>query len=78
MIRETVEGKLPDGALCEHSKSDSSLDMVEVKRKAESVLSDLAKHLVALKDSEGRLNEEAKRSYLQVSILVSIKQLVDK
>jgi hypothetical protein len=41
--------------------------MALVRQNAETLLNDLAKHLVALKASEGRLNDEARRSYLQVS-----------
>ena len=40
--------------------------MTAIKHKAESILNDLAKHLVALKASEERLTENARRSYLQV------------
>lgn len=39
--------------------------MIEVRNQAESILNNLAKNLVALKASEGRLNETARRSYLQ-------------
>ena len=56
-----MEKKLPEGVMCQ----DNS-DKKETRREAESVLSNLAKHLAALKDSKGRLNDEAKRSYLQV------------
>jgi hypothetical protein len=45
--------------------------MIAIRHKAEAILNDLAKHLVALKSSEGRLNEEARKSYLQVSTSVT-------
>ena len=66
-IRSDIESKLPDGMLCSLSNNNSDIDLIEVRNKAESILNNLAKHLVALKASEGRLNEVARRSYLQVS-----------
>ena len=46
---------------------DSHVDTIAIRHKAESILNDLAKNLVALKASEERLSEDARRSYLQVS-----------
>ena len=62
---------IPDGNVCQPESGVSDIDMAGVRRKAETILSDLAKHLVALKESEGRLSVDAKRLYLQVRILNS-------
>jgi hypothetical protein len=63
MIRAEVEKKLPDGALVE---DESGKDRQQnIRRRAEEVLSKLAIRLVALKESDGRLSVDAKRSYLQ-------------
>ena len=67
-IRKDVESKLPNGALCQHQQS-SNANMMAIRQKAESLLSNIVKHLVALKEGDGRLSDEAKRSYLQVSDL---------
>mmetsp|Transcript_5712 Transcript_5712/g.10819 ORF Transcript_5712/g.10819 Transcript_5712/m.10819 type:complete len:385 (+) Transcript_5712:2678-3832(+) len=66
-IRQEVEKKLPDDVLCQNQWNQSDVDMIAIRHKAENILNDLAKHLVALKSSEGRLNQEARKSYLQVS-----------
>ena len=63
-VRAEVSGKLPDGALCEAEESSRDHQR-KVIRKAESILSDFAKRLVALKESDGRLSMEAKRSFLE-------------
>ena len=52
-IRGDVESKLPDGILCQHGNNESNVDMISIRNKAESILNNLAKHLVALKPSEG-------------------------
>eukprot|EP00554_Chaetoceros_debilis_P011522 CAMPEP_0194105350 /NCGR_PEP_ID=MMETSP0150-20130528/5553_1 /TAXON_ID=122233 /ORGANISM="Chaetoceros debilis, Strain MM31A-1" /LENGTH=1464 /DNA_ID=CAMNT_0038793161 /DNA_START=358 /DNA_END=4752 /DNA_ORIENTATION=+ len=64
-IRAEVESKLPDGVLCQTQVKDSHVDTIAIRHKAESILNDLAKNLVALKASEERLSEDARRSYLQ-------------
>ena len=66
-IRRQIENKLPDDILCQKQSETSGVDFAEVRQKAETILNDLAKHLVALKASEERLNEEARRLYLQVT-----------
>lgn len=70
-IRKEVESKLPEDGLCQQQSVDSNVNMALVRQNAELVLNDLAKHLVALKASEGRLNDDARRSYLQVSLVAS-------
>jgi hypothetical protein len=71
-IRQEIEKKLPDDVLCQNQQQkESDVDMMAIRHKAETILNDLAKHLVALKSSEGRLNQEARKSYLQVSDNVS-------
>ena len=67
-----MESKLPDGILCQHGNNESNVDMISIRNKAESILNNLAKHLVALKASEGRLNRAARRSYLQVRLCKAI------
>jgi hypothetical protein len=61
-----VEKKLPEDMLCNRESGESAYDIAEIRAKAENLLNDLAKHLVALKASEDRLNNEARRQYLQV------------
>jgi hypothetical protein len=66
LLRTHVQKKLPDsGALCRHHPS-GNMKTAEVRKKAENALQEISKHLVALKDSEGRLTNGAKRKYLQV------------
>ena len=61
-LRVEVEKRLPDGALCQRN-SGPNVELLEVRVKAEGILTDIAKYLVALK--EGRLSREAQLSYLQ-------------
>ncbi len=72
-VRREVESKLPDGVLCQQASNETNIDMIAVRNKAESILNNLAKHLVALKASENRLDKAARRSYLQVSYFFSWK-----
>jgi hypothetical protein len=52
---------------CEHD-DNTSLDpsFAEHRRNAQNILCDLSKHLMAMKESEGRLNNDAKPVFLQV------------
>lgn len=59
-IRKDVESKLPNGALCQQQRS-SNANMMAIRQKAETLLSNIVKHLVALKEGDGRLSDEAKR-----------------
>jgi DNA mismatch repair ATPase MutS len=66
-IRQLVQEKVPGADLCEHENNDSiNPNFAENRRNAHNILCDLAKHLTALKESEGRLNNDAKRTFLQV------------
>lgn len=64
-IHSEIECKLPDNVLCQKNHEGTNLDMLMIRHQAEAVLNDLAKHLVALKASEDRLNDNARKSYLQ-------------
>lgn len=64
-IRQLVQEKIPVTDLCDNSNGSGRF--AESQRKAHNVLCDLAKHLLAMKDSEGRLSRDAKTRYLQVS-----------
>jgi DNA mismatch repair ATPase MutS len=66
-IRRQVQEKMPGADLCEHD-DNTSLDpsFAEHRRNAQNILCDLSKHLMAMKESEGRLNNDAKRVFLQV------------
>lgn len=59
-MRSEVERKMPDETLCKAP----TVDLLGIQ--AVHVLSNLAKHLVALKESSGRLSKAAQRSYLEV------------
>jgi len=61
-----VEQNLPDETLCRRNDINPDMDLAGVMKKAEDALHDLAKHLVALKESNSRLRDDALRSYLQV------------
>jgi len=58
-LRTEVEQKMPDETLCKAP----TVDLLGIH--AVNVLSSLAKHLVALKESSGRLSKSALRSYLE-------------
>ena len=66
-IREYVEKKLPEGLICQNNSDSKNNKMV--RHEAETILCNLSKHLSELKESEGLLNSDAKRAYLQVSYL---------
>ena len=61
-MRIRIENELPEEMLCRAPNVENQ----DTKQRAKKILSDLAKHLIALKDSTGQLNMTAKRSYLQV------------
>lgn len=60
-----MEKKLPDGTLC-GVMHGPNMELMGLRSKAEGILHELAKHLVALKESEGQLSATAHRNYLQV------------
>ena len=62
-IRQFVQEKIPGADICDSGNSSGA----ESVRKAHNVLCDLAKHLLAMKDSEEKLSKDAKKHYLQVS-----------
>jgi len=64
-IRQLVQDKIPGADICDGDNSGGRF--AENHRKAHNVLCDLAKHLLAMKDGEGRLSTDAKKHYLQVS-----------
>lgn len=67
-IRRMVQEMMPGASLCENINSDSlNQHNAENRRTAHDILCDLAKHLAALKETEGRLSNDAKRVFLQVS-----------
>ena len=66
-IRHEAKQKMPGEDICYHEKSQQSENYAEYRRKAHNILCDIAKHLAAMKEGEGRLSKEAKKNYLQVS-----------
>lgn len=76
-IRLEVQSKLPDGTLCsstmassQNSNGASNSHNMALRKKAEDILHDIAKHLVALKEEsgsqcQGKLSSQAMRDYLQ-------------
>jgi DNA mismatch repair protein MSH4 len=72
-IHREVGNKLPDGVICQSSNTTGSLQ--DNERKAETILWDLAKHLVSLKESLPSLTNDAMRSYLHVSWIISFRFL---
>ena len=67
-IRQEVKLKMPGEDLCYSETSKHDEKIADNRRKAHNVLCDIAKHLAAMKEGEGRLSKEAKRNYLQVRI----------
>jgi DNA mismatch repair ATPase MutS len=59
-----IEKNLPESSLCKKNKGPNT-DLLELQVRAERILTDIAKHLIAMKESQCRLTKEAKRSYLQ-------------
>ena len=60
-MRLEVNEKLPDEILCK----GPNVDLLGARVTAQKVVDDLAKHLVLLKQSIGKLSESAQRSYLE-------------
>jgi len=60
-LRLEVNEKLPDEILCK----GPNVDLLGARVTAQKVVDDLAKHLVLLKQSIGKLSESAQRSYLE-------------
>lgn len=63
-LHSFVEKNLPESSLCTRT-SGPIMDLLELRVRSEQILSDIAKHLVAMKESQSRLGKEARRSYLQ-------------
>uniref|UniRef100_A0A7S1FXA2 Uncharacterized protein n=1 Tax=Corethron hystrix TaxID=216773 RepID=A0A7S1FXA2_9STRA len=59
-LREEVDIKLPDGQICRAP----DIRQLGKRAKAESILINIAKSLVALKQGEGKLSADARRNYL--------------
>lgn len=59
-----IEKNLPESSLCKKTEGPNT-DLLELQVRAERILTDIAKHLIAMKESQCRLTKEAKRSYLQ-------------
>ena len=66
-IRQEVKRQMPEEDLCYNENSKHNESFAENHRNAHNVLCDIAKHLAAMKEGEGRLSIEAKKNYLQVS-----------
>jgi DNA mismatch repair ATPase MutS len=69
-IRRQVQEKMPGADLCEHYDNNDTRrpNFVEDRRNAQKLLCVLSENLTALKESEGKLNNDAKRVFLQVCI----------
>jgi len=63
-LHSFVEKNLPESSLCTRT-SGPIIDLLELRVRSEQILADIAKHLVAMKESQSRLGKEARRSYLQ-------------
>ncbi|KAL7542609.1 hypothetical protein ACHAWF_007211, partial [Thalassiosira exigua] len=69
-IRQEVKRMMPGENLCRGERGSDRGDeenFARNRRQAHNVLCDVAKHLAAMKEGEGRLSKEAKKNYLQVS-----------
>ena len=66
-IRQEVKRKMPGEDLCYNENSQHNENFAENRKNAHNILCDIAKHLAAMKEGDGRLSKEAKRNYLQVS-----------
>lgn len=64
-IQKEVKRMMPGEDLCYNEFSNENF--AENRRKAHNILCDIAKHLGAMKEGEGRLTKGAKKHYLQVS-----------
>ncbi|KAL9191169.1 hypothetical protein ACHAXT_000875 [Thalassiosira profunda] len=64
-IRAEVKRNMPGEEVCSADPRGESQNFAESRRKAHNVLCDVAKHLAAMKEGEGRLSKEAKRNYLE-------------
>ena len=64
-IQKEVKRMMPGEDLCYNELSNKNV--AENRRKAQNILCDIAKHLAAMKEGEGRLTKDAKKQYLQVS-----------
>ena len=64
-IREEVKRKMPGEDVCYSEHSQQNENFAENRRNAHNILCDIAKHLAAMKEGEGRLSKEAKKNYLQ-------------
>ena len=51
------------------------MDLMGLQQQAEAAMHELAKKLVALKESEGVLSDGALRNYLQVSCILNVANL---
>ncbi|EJK74525.1 hypothetical protein THAOC_03787 [Thalassiosira oceanica] len=66
LIRQVVKERMPGEDLCYSERSKQQMDEnANTRRKAHNILCEIGKHLAALKDSDGRLSKESKKSYLQ-------------
>ena len=63
-MRGFVEEKLPESSLCKR-RGGANVELFELRVKVGGILIDIAKHLVAMKESQNRSSKEARRSYLQ-------------
>lgn len=64
-IQKKVKRLMPGEEICYNELNSDNF--AENRRKAHNILCDIAKHLAAMKEGEGRLTNEAKKHFLQVS-----------
>jgi DNA mismatch repair ATPase MutS len=72
-IREEVKRLMPGEDVCHNASSNENF--AANRRNAHNILCDIAKHLAAMKEGEGRLSNDAKRNYLQVSSVRSLRNV---
>ena len=58
---------MPGEDVCHSENVEHDGKFADNRRRAHNLLCDIAKHLAAMKEGDGRLSKEAKRKYLQVS-----------
>ncbi len=70
-VRQEVQKRMPGADICQQRHASLDSNFAENRRRAHNILCDLAKHLTAMREGEGRLSRESKRAYLQASEIMT-------
>lgn len=70
-VRQEVQRRMPGADLCQQRHACVDGNFAENRRNAHNILCDLAKHLTAMREGEGRLSRESKRAYLQARAIIN-------